>query len=300
MESIVSERARTNQLQARVLNLPNARVLGWIGLGAVVALAAILRFANLNTFGYANHYYAAGVKAMLQSWHNFFFVAAEPGGSVTLDKPPVGFWLQAISAYFLGVNNLGLLLPELLAGLLSVVVVYQLVRRSFGTGAGLLAGLALAITPVVVATDRNNTIDSTLILTLLLAAWAFIKATETSSLRYLLLGAALVGIGFNIKMLEAFLPLPAFFALYFFGSKDRLLPKLGKLALAGVVLAIISLSWITMVDLTPANQRPYVGSSGDNSEWTLALGYNGLERLVGMGGRGGLFSRLQSGGLGSL
>ena len=93
-----------------------------LGYGAIVLLAAALRFANLWSLGYANSYYAAGVEAMLQSWHNFFFVAAEPGGSVTLDKPPLGFWLQAISAHFLGVNSVGLLLPQILAGLLSVVV----------------------------------------------------------------------------------------------------------------------------------------------------------------------------------
>ncbi|MGB8645375.1 MAG: glycosyltransferase family 39 protein [Anaerolineae bacterium] len=285
-------------VQVAALRRVDERTLGWIGLGAIIVLAAVLRFANLSALGDANHYYAAAVKAMLQSWHNFFFVAAEPGGSVSVDKPPLGLWIQTLSAYFLGVNTLGLLFPEILAGLSSVAVVYHLVRRSFGTVAGLVAALALAVTPVVVATDRNNTIDSTLILTLLLAAWAFIKATETGKLYWLMLGAALVGLGFNIKMLEAFLPLPAFYALYFLGSKERLLFKIGKLTLATGVLLAISLSWITIVDLTPADQRPYVGSSSDNSEWSLALGYNGVERLVGMGGRGGLLNSLLNGNAG--
>ena len=43
----------------------------------------------------------------------------------------------------------------------------------------LLAALALAITPVVVATDRNNTIDSLLVVTSLLAAVAFSRAAAT-------------------------------------------------------------------------------------------------------------------------
>ncbi len=261
-------------------------------LAAVVVLAAVLRFVNLAALGYANHYYTAGVASMLQSWHNFFFVAAEPGGSVSIDKPPVGLWLQAISAYFFGVNGFGVLLPQILAGILSVIVLYHLVRRWFGTGAGLLAALALAITPVVVATDRNNTMDSTLVLMLLLAAWAFIKATESGKLRHLLLGAALVGIGFNIKMLQAFLPLPAFYALYLLGAKAGLGRKLANLALASLLLLVVSLSWAVIVDLTPADQRPYVGSSGNNSVLNLMLGYNGIERLTGMGGRGGLLSGL--------
>lgn len=266
------------------LRLSRETVLGWIGLAAIVALAAALRFANLDAIGYANHYYTAGITSMLQSWRNFFFVAAEPGGAVSIDKPPVGLWLQAVSAYFLGVNGLAVLLPEILAGLASVVTLYHLVRRSFGTVAGLLAALAVAITPIVVATDRNNTMDSTLILTLLLAAWAFIKATESRKLRYLLLGAVLVGIGFNIKMLQAYLPLPAFYALYFLGASESLRRKFVNLALATVLLLAVSLSWAVAVDLTPADQRPYVGSSSTNSVLELMLGYNGIQRLTGMGG----------------
>jgi 4-amino-4-deoxy-L-arabinose transferase-like glycosyltransferase len=272
----------------KTLQIPREKILPLAALAAIVILAAVLHFANLEAIGYGNTYYTAAVKSMLQSWHNFFFVAAEPGGSVSVDKPPLGFWLQAISAYFLGVNGwsaaagFAVVLPEIIAGILSVVLVYHLVRRSFGEVAGLLAALVLAITPVVIATDRNNTIDSTLIFTLLLAAWAFIKATETGKLRHLLLGAALVGIGFNIKMLQAYLPLPAFYGLYLLGSRERLWRKAGKLVLASALLLAVSLSWALAVDLTPASQRPYVGSSGNNSELSLILGYNGINRLVGM------------------
>jgi 4-amino-4-deoxy-L-arabinose transferase-like glycosyltransferase len=282
MRIALPEPVHPETARPRSIHIPRERALRLAALAAIVALAAALRFANLSALGYVNHYYAAAVQSMLQSWHNFFFVAAEPGGSVSVDKPPIGLWLQAGSALIFGVNTFGLLLPELLAGIAAVIVLYHLVQRSFGAAAGLLAALALAVTPVVVATDRNNTIDSTLILTLLLAAWAFIKATETARLRYLLLGAFIVGIGFNIKMLEAYLPLPAFYALYFLGAKKPFWRKLGSLALATGLLLAVSLSWALAVDLTPASQRPYVGSSGDNSEISLIVGYNGLERLLGM------------------
>jgi 4-amino-4-deoxy-L-arabinose transferase-like glycosyltransferase len=267
------------------------KILPLAALTGIVILAAVLRFTNIDSLGYVNHYYAAAVKSMLQSWHNFFFVVAEPGGSVSVDKPPVGLWLQAISAYFLGVNTLGLLMPQILAGLASVVLVYHLVGRKFGAWAGLIAAFALAVTPVAVAVDRNNTIDSTMLFTLLLATWAFIKATESGKMRYLALGAILVGVAFNIKMMAAFLPVPAFFALYFFGAREGLWRKIGKLAIAFALLMAVSFSWAVAVDLTPANQRPYVGSSTDNSEMTLIVGYNGINRLVGMNrNRGGMAS----------
>jgi 4-amino-4-deoxy-L-arabinose transferase-like glycosyltransferase len=284
MRNTLAERISERMAERKPLSLSRQQILEGIGLAAIVALAAVLLFSNLNSLGYANTYYTAAVKSMLQSWHNFFFVAAEPGGSVSVDKPPLGFWLQTISAYFLGVNGFAVVLPQIIAGLLSIVVLYHLVRRRYGAIPGLLAALALAITPVFIATNRNNTIDGTLVLALLLAAWAFIKATETGRLRFLLIGAALVGVGFNIKMLEAYLPLPAFYALYFLGASASLRAKVGRLALATAVLLVVSFSWAVAVDLTPASQRPFVGSSGDNSEISLILGYNGVNRLLGMAG----------------
>ena len=130
--------------------------------------------------------------------------------------------------------------------------------------------------------------DSILILVLLLAAWAFIKATESGKLRFLMLGGLAIGIGFNIKMLQAFLPLPAFYVLYLLGSSDRMRPRLGKLAAVTVVLVVVSASWMTIVDLTPVDQRPYVGSSGNNTVINLAIGYNGVDRLLGMGANRGI------------
>src|SRR5262249_43866509 len=141
--------------------------------------------------------------------------------------------------------------------------------------------LALAITPISVVTNRNNTIDSLLVLTVLVGAYAVSRAAEQGSLRWLLLCALLVGLGFNIKMLEAYLVIPAFAAMYLLGAPLHWRTRLRPLALAGVVLLAISLSWVVAVDLTPASARPYIGSGGTNSELELALGYNGIQRLLG-------------------
>ncbi len=264
---------------ARVVTVPWHRA----ALGMILALAAGLNFWGLNSIGYPNTYYAAAVKSMIQSWHNFFFVAFDPGGFVTIDKPPLGFWFQAISAKILGYSGFSLLLPEALAGIGSVAMLYILVRRVFGAPAGLLAALFMALTPILVATSRSNIIDSTLVFFLLLGAWAVSRAVETGRLRRLLLCAVLVGLGFNIKMMEAFLVVPAFGLMYLLGAKLRWRTKALHLFLATIVLLSVSLSWAAAVDLTPASQRPWVDSTSTNSELDLAIGYNGLERLLGQG-----------------
>src|SRR6266702_4391717 len=176
---------------------------GWPGflqplaLGIVMLISLFMNFYQLGQNGFGNLYYAAGVRSMLDNWHNFFFVSFDPGGFVTIDKPPLGFWLQVLSAKLFGFTAFSVYLPQALAGVLSVLLLYHLVRRHFGVVAGLLAALALAISPISVLTNRNNTIDSTLVLVMLLGAWAVLRAAETGKLRWLLLCAAFAGLGFN-------------------------------------------------------------------------------------------------------
>lgn len=258
-----------------------------VSLAAIMLASIFMNFYQLGQNGYANGYYAATVRSMLDSWHNFFFVSFDPGGFVTVDKPPLGFWLQAASAKIFGFSPFSILFPQALAGVLSVLLLYFLVKRHFGAIAGLLAALALAISPISVVTNRNNTIDSTLVLVLLLGAWTVMRAAETGKLRWLLLCTVSIGLGFNIKMMEAYLVVPAFGLLYLLTAPRRFWVRIGHLALAVLLLLVISLSWVVAVDLTPSSQRPYVGSTQDNSELSLAIGYNGVQRLLGGNGGGG-------------
>src|SRR5437016_14223222 len=150
-----------------------------LALGGIMLISIFMNFFQLGQNGFGNLYYAAGIRSMLDNWHNFFFVSYDPGGFVTIDKPPVGFWLEAASAKIFGFNSVSILLPQALAGVLSVWLLYYLVRRHFGVVAGLLAALALALNPISILTNRNVTIDSTLTLVLLLGAWTVLKAAET-------------------------------------------------------------------------------------------------------------------------
>ncbi|HEV2659877.1 MAG TPA: glycosyltransferase family 39 protein, partial [Ktedonobacteraceae bacterium] len=256
---------------------------GWYGpsLLVVVLLAIFLNFWQLGQIGYSNFYYAAATRSMLTSWHNFFYVSFDPNGYVSIDKPPLDFWLQVLSAKILGFSPLSLMLPQALAGVFSVALLAHLVRRSFGSLAALAAALALTVTPINVITNRNNDVDSMLVLVVLLAAWTVMIATEKGSLRWLLLSLGLVGLGFNIKMAEAYLVVPAFVLLYLLTARRHWAFRIWHLALALTIMVMISISWAVAVDLTPPTQRPYVGSSGTNSALNLALGYNGLNRLLG-------------------
>jgi len=254
-----------------------------LALGAITLISVFMNFYRLGQNGFGT-FYPAAVRSMMDNWHNFFFASYDPGGFVTIDKPPVGFWFEVLSAKIFGFNSVSILLPEALAGVLAVLLLYYLVRRHFGVVAGLLA--ALALSPISIVTNRNDTIDSILALTILVGAWAVLRAAETGKLRWLLLSAAIVGIGFNIKMMEAYLVVPAYGLLYLLAAPISIWKRVGHLALAALLLLVVSFSRIVAVDLTPASQRPYVDSTQDNSELSLALGYNGIERLLSQFGRG--------------
>lgn len=282
---LTKETARTTT-SVHLGRLEMEKVLSWLALALPLAVSATLNLWNLAQNGYSNLYYSVAVQSMTQNFRSFFYGAYDPGGFIMVDKPPVSLWIQTISAKIFGFSPLSILLPEALAGIASVAIVYFLVRRIFGTMAGFVAALALALTPIAVAVERTNNTDSWLMLFLLLAAWAISLATEKSSLRYLALSMALVGVAFNVKMLAAFVVLPAFYLLYFLASAAKWPVRVLHLALASVVLFGVALSWPLAVDLTPADQRPWVGGSQVNSVLDLALGYNGLGRVNGNEGTG--------------
>jgi len=256
-----------------------------ICLAGIVLLSAFLNLWNLWNQG-GNAFYAAAVKsALINPWAGFFG-SIDPAGFITVDKPPVGIWIQAVFAAVLGYQEWICVLPEALAGIGCVILIYFIVARPFGKTAGLVSALALAVTPIFVAIARNETMDSLMIFVILLAVWVVLKAAREKSFPYLLVAAALVGLAFNIKMIQAFIIVPAIFIVYLWGAtgvewKKRIL----HLVLAALVLAAVSLSWALVVDAIPADQRPYIGGSGDNTVLGLIINYNGIHRL-GIGGSG--------------
>lgn len=258
-----------------------------IPLALIALLAAFLNGYGIWNEQYANSYYTAAVASMLQSFHNFFYGSFDPGGFVTVDKPPVVFWLQTASAALFGVHGWSVILPQALAGVGSVLLIYALVKPTFGTGAARMAALAFACTPIAAAVSRTNNIDSMLVFTLLAAAWLLFRGVRKSNLWLLAAAFAVVGLGFNMKMLQAYLVLPAFYLFYWIGYRIHWQKRLAGLAAVTAALVMVSLSWPLIVDMVPADKRPYVGSSQTNSVLELAFGYNGVSRLTGDRGQGG-------------
>ena len=277
--------------------------LRWIALASITALAAALRLVDLGAVR-LDPFYDAAVRSMGTSWHNFFLGAYEPGGSVSIDKPPVDLWLQVASVKLLGWGSTSLKLPEALAGIASVPLLYAAIRRPFGVLAGLVAAATHAVLPIEVITARSDTMDAVMMMLLVVALLMVVRACEPVGARespngisrtaWLLGAAVALGVAFNVKLLESLVALPGLFLLAYLclpaaptglrAGASRAATRRGlaaQLGAAAAVYIVVALSWLTATLLFPAHERPYAIGSTNGSAWNAAFVFNGTERLTG-------------------
>ncbi len=247
----------------------------------LLGFTLVLYVWGLDRNGWANAYYSAAVEAASKSWKAFFFGSLDSANAITVDKSPAFLWVMDISARLFGVNTWSVQVPQALEGVATVGLTYLMVRRWFGAGAALLAGVVVALTPVAALMFRYNNPDALLVLLVTGSAYATLRAVESGRTRWLILAAALVGTGFLAKMLQAYLVVPALVLVYLYAGRPRLWRRIGQLAAAGLTLVLASGWWVAIVEAWPAALRPYIGGSQTNSELELILGYNGLGRITG-------------------
>lgn len=246
----------------------------------MLALAAGLRLWGIEQNGWGADYYSAAVRSMSLSLHNFFFVAFDPAGFISVDKPPIALWWQVLFVKLLGYQGWVLILPQALLGIAGVALMHRIMRPVAGPAAAILAAAFLALTPVLVAINRTNNTDTALSFWVLVAAWAMLHALREARRAWLLGAMLAMGLAFNTKMLAAYIVLPALVLTYAALAPVPWRRRLVDLVIAGGVLAAVSLAWALAVELTPAQSRPYVGSSKSNSVLELMVGHNALGRFV--------------------
>ena len=301
-EPQAERRARAGRMARLLRAHPSDPAWARPALGALLLATALLYLAGLDRNGWGNEFYAAAVQAGTKNWKAFLFGSLDSSNFITTDKPAGFLWVMELSARVFGVNYWSLLVPQALAGVATVGVLYTTVRRWFGPRAGLIAGAVMALTPVATLMFRFDDPDALLTLTITLAGYAMTRAIESGRTRWILLAGAFVGAGFLCKFMAAFMVLPALALAYLWAGPPRLGKRVWQL-LAGVGALLVTAGWwVAVVLLTPAADRPFVGSSTDNNILNLILGYNGFGRLTGNeSGRGGILGTgiLGTGGPGS-
>ncbi|WP_353108023.1 glycosyltransferase family 39 protein [Gordonia sp. (in: high G+C Gram-positive bacteria)] len=277
---------------------PSRRTTIW-SLGALLVATTVLYLWNLSANGWGNSFYTAAIQAGSQSWKAWFFGSSDMANSITVDKPPASLWIPALFVRVFGLNSWSVLVPEVLMGVASVALLYVITRSRFGHWAGIGAGTVLALTPVAALMFRFDNPEALLILLMIAAMGALLKAVDTGRLRWMIAAGAAVGFGFLTKQLEVMLIVPPMVIVYFVAGSGGWMRRVGHLFAALGALIVSAGWWILTVELWPASSRPYIGGSQNNSILELTLGYNGFGRLngneegsVGGGGRRSQFAEM--------
>ena len=244
-----------------------------------IATVAALVYAWNITDPQLETFYWVAARSMSESWKAFFYGGFDPKATITIDKLAGSFLPQALSARIFGFHQWSLALPQVIEGAVSVLVMYRVVRRWAGAVPGLLAALVFALTPIAASMFGHSMEDGALTMCLVLAADAYQRAVLEGRLRSLLLAGVWVGLGFQAKMLQAWMVLPALVLGYLLCASPRLRTRIWHLAVFGVATVTVSLSWILLYTFTPAADRPYIDGSTDNNAFAMVFGYNGLERF---------------------
>ncbi|GAA5198640.1 glycosyltransferase family 39 protein [Arthrobacter gyeryongensis] len=261
-----------------------------VELGVVLLATAVLYLWNLGASGWANPFYSAAAQAGSQNWAAWFFGSSDAANSITVDKPPASLWIMGLSVRIFGLNSWSILVPEALMGVATAWLLYLAVRRAAApaTGdprlahrAGLLAAVVMAITPVATLMFRFNNPDALLVLLMTAAGYATLRSIQENKLRWLLLAGVFLGFGFLTKQLQVLLVVPGFAVAYVVAAPSGVGRRLLHLLGAGAAMVVSAGWWLAVVELIPANMRPYIGGSQNNSILELTLGYNGLGRLSG-------------------
>ncbi|MCM3506621.1 glycosyltransferase family 39 protein [Curtobacterium sp. ODYSSEY 48 V2] len=251
-------------------------------LTLVVVLGAVLTSWNLGRGGDLS-FYASAVRSMSESLPAFLSGSFDPDATVTLDKL-AGFAVpQAISVHLFGMSAAAMGLPQVVEGAVTTLAVSVVVLRWLGARAGLVAAALTAATPIFVSMFGHPMEDGLLTAALAVALVWWQRAALTRTWWPLLLAGLFVGIGFQAKMLQAWLVLPALVVgtlVATAGPGPRWRRAAGHLAALVSATLVASLGWSVVVALLPTADHPFVDGSTDDSVFAMVFGYNGVDRFL--------------------
>jgi 4-amino-4-deoxy-L-arabinose transferase-like glycosyltransferase len=250
-------------------------------LALLLVATAVLYLWNITINGMGNQFYAGAVWAGSRNWEALLFGSLDPHDFITVDKPPVSQWVMGLSGQLFGFSSASMLIPEALMAVAAVALLYAAVARVSGPRAGLLAGAALALTPVAALMFRFNNPDAVMVLLMTAAAYCTVQAVQQGSAKWLAWAGVALGFAFLAKMLEGLMVAPALAAAYLVAAPTTLPKRLLHL-LVGAATFVVSAGWFVVLTLLwPASARPYIAGSTDDNFMNLVLGYNGFARVLG-------------------
>ena len=168
------------------------------------------------------------------------------------EKPPLHYWLNALSFTLFGENEFAARFPGALMGLLTVLLTYHVGRQLFGRREGLLAALILGTSTGFLVQARINITDMTLTFCLAACLASFILAVRAEERRkglyyhlfYVFAALAVLAKG----LIGIVLPGAIIFCYLLFTGRWRLLQEV-RLSTGIPLFLLVGAPWFILVSL---------------------------------------------------
>ena len=207
------------------------RATQWAALGAIVVLAAVLRFATLRT--QSIWFDEAATWDLVRRPFGAMLRQIPDGES----NPPLFYALEWIWTRVFGDGELGLRSLPALAGLLTVPVAYAIARRIATARAGLAAATLVAVNPLLVWFSQEARSYALATLLSAVALLAFVHARDDRRGRVLAGWALAAALALATHYFTAFVLAPqAAWLLWRHPDRRGALAAVGAVALAGCAL----------------------------------------------------------------
>jgi 4-amino-4-deoxy-L-arabinose transferase-like glycosyltransferase len=158
-----------------------------------------------------------------------------------LDKPPLLFWLSALSYKIFGVSDISYKLPSFLFSLLAIFSTFKLGSRLFGVPAGLLSAAILTTCQGFIFFNNDVRADTILTGAVIFSIWQLYLFLIDKKPWAFFLGFAAIGVAMLSKgPIGIMIPVLAFGSFFFWKKEYRILLKpfwIPGIALVGLVLS---------------------------------------------------------------
>ncbi|MCA9135784.1 MAG: glycosyltransferase [Planctomycetales bacterium] len=171
------------------------------------------------------------------------------------DKPPLVYWLCAVSYKIFGINEFAARMVPALCAWLTIAATMWFGTRNFGRRVGLIAGMVLMLSVGFVFTSRYLLLDGVLSLLVAMSFYTAYEAIKASrvNLGWWTLCGIFVGLGVLAKgpiALVLWLP-PVFAMAWLSDSVTR--PSRWHYALIGLVMMAVAAPWFVIVSFQDAH-----------------------------------------------
>lgn len=257
---------------------PGRSMRVWALLILLMLIDGVISGWNIGRTPYAS-FYVDAARSMSLDRRALAFGAFDPSATITLDKLSGFLVPQVLSTWLFGFHRWSVMLPQVIEGMITVLAAYVIGARWKGAGVGLFAALAMTTTPLLTSMFGRSSEDCLITMGLALAFWCWQSAILSGRLVPLLCSCGWVAVGFQAKMMQAWFIIPALAVGYLLAAPNPVSQRIRRAVLAGVVTIVLSLSWMTAIQLVRTSERPYIDGTTSNNSFAMVFGFNGFDRV---------------------